>query len=60
MGSIPVVPMAIYMISGLFKALHLMRKHKPAVIHGNWGVPTGRIAAFAGRILGVPVLNTAH
>jgi glycosyltransferase involved in cell wall biosynthesis len=48
------------MLSGLFKALHLILKDRPDIIHGNWIVPTGLIAAIAGRILGVPVLNTAH
>ena len=52
--------MIIYMVSGLFKALRLIVKYKPDVIHGNWIVPTGLIAALAGRVLRVPVLNTAH
>lgn len=60
MDSIPMIPMIIYMASGLFKALHLIVKYKPDVMHGNWIVPTGLIAAVAGRILRVPVLNTAH
>jgi glycosyltransferase involved in cell wall biosynthesis len=60
MDSVPMIPMAIYMVSALFKALHLIVKYKPDVIHGNWIVPTGLIAAIAGRILRVPVLNTAH
>ena len=60
MDSIRVIPMAIYMVSGLIKALYLILKYKPDVIHGNWIVPTGLIAAIAGRILRVPVLNTAH
>jgi glycosyltransferase involved in cell wall biosynthesis len=60
MDSIRVIPMIIYMLSGLFKALRLILKYKPDVIHGNWIVPTGLIAAVAGRILRVPVLNTAH
>jgi glycosyltransferase involved in cell wall biosynthesis len=60
MDSIPKIPMAIYMVSGLFMALRLISIHKPEVIHGNWIVPTGLIAAIAGRICRVPVLNTAH
>ena len=60
MDSIRVIPMIIYMLSGLFKALRLILKYKPDVIHGNWIVPTGLIAAFAGYITGIPVLNTAH
>ncbi len=60
MDSIRLIPMAIYMVSGMIKALHLILKYKPDVIHGNWIVPTGLIAAIAGRILRVPILNTAH
>src|SRR5208337_1458002 len=60
MDSIPVIPMAIYMVSGLIKALRLISTHKPDVIHGNWIVPTGLIAAIAGRLTHIPVINTAH
>jgi len=51
MDSIPMIPMVIYMASGLFKALHLIVKYKPDVIHGNWIVPTGLIAAASFAIL---------
>lgn len=60
MDSIPVIPMAIYMVSGLIKALRLISTHKPDVIHGNWIVPTGLIAAIAGRLTHIPVINTVH
>jgi len=60
MDAVPVFPMALYMLSGLFKTLQLIVRERPHVIHGNWIVPTGLIAAVAGRFLGVPVLNTAH
>jgi L-malate glycosyltransferase len=60
MDSIRVIPMTIYMASGLIKALRLISAHKPDVIHGNWVVPTGLIAAIAGFMTGIPVLNTAH
>ncbi len=60
MDSIPVIPMAVYMVSGLIKALRLISTHKPDVIHGNWIVPTGLIAAIAGRLTHIPVINTAH
>ena len=60
LDAIPVIPMAIYMVSGLIKALRLTAEQKPDVIHGNWILPTGLIAAIAGRMLRVPVLNTAH
>lgn len=52
--------MAVYMISGLLRSLILIRKECPDVIHGNWIVPTGLIAALAGRIMSVPVVNSAH
>lgn len=57
---IPVFAMCVYMLSGLFKALNLIRKEKPDVIHGNWIVPTGLIAAAAGLLAGIPVINTAR
>ncbi|MCU0577362.1 MAG: glycosyltransferase, partial [Desulfobacterota bacterium] len=60
MESIPVYPMAVYMLSGLTRALLLTARWRPHVIHGNWIVPTGLIAAFAGRVFRVPVLNTAR
>jgi len=58
--SIPVLPMAVYMITGLAGALQLAAQWKPHVIHGNWILPTGLIAALAGRFLRIPVLNTAR
>lgn len=59
-GAIPVIPMLLYMLSGLFKAVALIRRERPNVIHGHWIVPTGLIAALAGRLLRVPVVNSAH
>jgi len=58
--SIPLFPMLIYMISGFFKAVRLILKEKPDVIHGNWIVPTGLIAALVGFLMHVPVINTAR
>jgi glycosyltransferase involved in cell wall biosynthesis len=60
LDSIPVFAMSVYMLSGLLAALHLVVKEKPDVIHGNWIVPTGLIAAVAGWITGTPVINTAR
>jgi L-malate glycosyltransferase len=59
-GKIPVLAMIVYMISGLFAAIHLIIKEKPDIIHGNWIVPTGLISGLAGFITGRPVINTAH
>jgi glycosyltransferase involved in cell wall biosynthesis len=58
--AIPLFPMLIYMISGFFRAVLLIIKEKPDVIHGNWIVPTGLIAALAGFLMKVPVINTAR
>ncbi len=58
--SVPVCAMCIYMLSGLFTALRLIMKEKPDVIHGNWIVPTGLIAALAGFLARTPVINTAR
>lgn len=57
---IPVFAMAIYMLSGFFRALALILREKPDVIHGNWIVPTGLIASLAGLVTRTPVINTAR
>ena len=59
-GKIPIAAMAVYIISGLTAALKLVIKERPDVIHGNWIVPTGLIAAIAGKLTGIPVINTAR
>ncbi|HOO46799.1 MAG TPA: glycosyltransferase [Deltaproteobacteria bacterium] len=59
-AAIPLFPMLIYMISGFFKAVCLIIKEKPDIIHGNWIVPTGLIAALAGFLMQIPVINTAR
>jgi len=59
-SSIPVLPMAVYMVSGILAGLKLTKREKPDIIHGNWIVPAGLIAAITGRLSGVPVLNTAR
>jgi len=58
--SVPVFAMFIYMASGLVTALRLIMKEKPDVIHGNWIVPAGLIAALAGFLTQTPVINTAR
>lgn len=60
LDSIPLLPMCIYMISGFLKALRIILKEKPDIIHGNWIVPTGLIAALAGLFTNTPVINTAR
>lgn len=57
---VPLIPMCIYMLTGLIKALLLVFKNRPDVIHGNWIVPTGLIAAIAGKLTNTPVINTAR
>ncbi len=60
LDSIPILSMAVYMIFGIITGLHLVWKHKPDIIHGNWIVPTGLIASIIGRISRIPVINTAR
>jgi len=60
MDSIPVLAMALYMVSGFVSALRAIRTFRPDVIHGNWIVPTGLIASLAGFLTGLPVINTAR
>jgi L-malate glycosyltransferase len=59
-GKIPVFAMIIYMVAGLFTSLRIIIREKPDMIHGNWIVPTGLIAAVAGKLTGRWVINTAH
>ncbi|HOM28700.1 MAG TPA: glycosyltransferase [Deltaproteobacteria bacterium] len=58
--SIPVFPMAVFMVSGLASTLRAVRSFRPDVIHGNWIVPTGLIASIAGLSSLTPVVNTAR
>ena len=60
MDSIPVLAMAVYMVSGFIGAIRAARTFRPDVIHGNWIVPTGLIASLAGVVTGTPVINTAR
>jgi glycosyltransferase involved in cell wall biosynthesis len=57
---IPVLPMGLFMLSGLAKALSLVIRERPCVIHGNWIVPTGLIASVAGLLTRTPVINSAR
>jgi len=60
MESIPVLAMAVYMVSGFIGVIRAIRAFRPDVIHGNWIVPTGLIASLAGFVTGLPVINTAR
>jgi len=44
----------------LTAALRLAKATRPNVIHAHWFVPQGMVAALVGRILGIPVVLTAH
>jgi len=57
---VPVFSMGVYMLSGFLRALSLVIREKPDVIHGNWIVPTGLIASLAGLVTRTPVMNTAR
>ena len=59
-SGLPILPMIWFMISGLWQTLSLSLRERPDIIHGNWIVPTGLIAALAGFILRIPVVNTAR
>lgn len=56
----PIFAMIWFLLAGLIKTIELVIKEKPDVIHGNWIVPTGLIAALAGRLTGTPVINSAR
>jgi glycosyltransferase involved in cell wall biosynthesis len=59
-GRVPKFRMVAYMISGFFAALKLIIIEKPDIIHGNWIVPTGLIAAISGKLTGKPVMNSVR
>ncbi len=40
--------------------IHLIRKHRPDLLHAHWVLPQGLIAVFAKRFYGIPVVTTAH
>ncbi len=59
-NKVPIIAMSIYMLTGLCKALTLVIKERPDIIHGHWIVPTGLIAGIVGKITRTPVINTAR
>ncbi len=59
-GRVPKFAMVIYMITGFIAALRLIIREKPDIIHGNWIVPTGLIAAATGKLTGRPVINSVR
>lgn len=44
----------------LIAAYKWARKTRPAVIHAHWFIPQGIVAVLVGRLLGIPVVVTAH
>ncbi len=47
-------------VSELFALWKVARKEKPDIIHAHWILPQGFVAALIGRLLGIPVVVTAH
>jgi len=47
-------------LSELMAALRLARTMRPDVIHAHWLVPQGIVGVLVSRILGIPVVVTAH
>jgi glycosyltransferase involved in cell wall biosynthesis len=44
----------------LIAAYKWARETRPAVIHAHWFIPQGIVAVLVGRLLGIPVVVTAH
>ena len=44
----------------LIAAYNRARETRPAVIHAHWFIPQGIVAVLVGRLLGIPVVVTAH
>jgi glycosyltransferase involved in cell wall biosynthesis len=52
--------MLTYVIFGLWKALRLVRRWKPDIIHVHFAVPAGALAWVLHRFTGIPYLLTVH
>lgn len=49
-----------FILAELFALLKVALSEKPEVIHAHWILPQGFAAAIVGRLLGIPVVVTAH
>lgn len=50
-----------FLIAAEFFSLYgLARKEKPGLIHAHWILPQGFTAAIVGKLLGIPIIVTAH
>jgi len=52
--------MAGYVLASCFSALILCAKWKPDVIHAHFAVPTGAVAWWLNKLLGIPYMLTTH
>ena len=55
-----VVQLPFFLLAMFFALLVRVRRVRPDLIHAHWVLPGGVLAVLAGRMLGVPVLVTAH
>lgn len=49
-----------FIIAMFVKTFLVARRLRPDVIHAHWLLPQGPIALIIGKILGIPVVTTAH
>ena len=54
------LPMACFVWKSFWRALKIIRRWKPDLIHAHFAVPGGAAAALAGIITGTPYIFTAH
>ena len=54
------IPMAGFVISGMWKSWRIVNEWKPDVIHVHFAVPTGPVAWVLSRWKGIPYVLTAH
>ena len=52
--------MVVYVLSGLWAGLRLVRLFRPDVIHAHFAVPAGALAWMLSRLTRVPYVLTAH
>ena len=49
-----------YLAGMSWKLILLTLRLRPDIVHAHWILPQGLVAAFAGRLIGVPTLISAH
>lgn len=52
--------MLVYVITGLYAGLRLIRRWRPDIIHVHFAVPAGALAWMLSKLTGIPYMLTTH